>query len=682
MLLHSCTIFLSAFLLFQVQPMIAKMILPWFGGTAAVWATCLVFFQTVLLLGYLYAHGLTRRLSRLKQRLLHSVLLLVAALTLPILPDAAWKPVTPDAPALRILGLLAATVGLPYFLLSTTGPLIQVWFVQARPGQSPYRLFALSNLGSMIALLSYPLAVEPNLALHTQGVVWSVGFAVFAVLCAVTGWLARGQSPEMEPPGADEPPAGPSSWSNRIEWIAFACCPSILLLALTAHISMDIAPIPFLWILPLAVYLLSFILCFDAEGWYRRIVFMPSLLPALGCMLWLFQLDHGDRPDARVSILIYLISFFICAMVCHGELARRKPHPSRLTGYYLMISAGGALGGAFVAFVAPAVFSAYYEFPLSIGFCAILACWAAVRVPEWPFGKDLLGWPTIGLSAACALLLGLMSRAMYDEVKDSLLVARNFYGELRVRQYNGVYDWGGYRTLIHGSINHGEQYTHPARRREAVSYYCKETGLGRYMESRIVGSPQRVAVIGLGTGTLAAYSRPGDLFRFYEINPVVERIARQQFTYLNDAEGPVEVVLGDARISLERSEPQGYDLIVLDAFSSDSIPMHLLTVEAMQQYFRHLRPDGVLAAHISNRYLDLEPVLERAASAMRKDIRVVETDDNEDETCYGTTWVMITARGSLFGQKEFTGNEVALPKPSAWLRPWTDDFSSIYRLFK
>jgi predicted O-methyltransferase YrrM len=399
-------------------------------------------------------------------------------------------------------------------------------------------------------------------------------------------------------------------------------------------------------------------------------------------MLWLFQTEHGDRPRVEWCLVIYLVSFFVCAMTCHGELSRRKPHPSRLTVFYLMISLGGALGGAFVALLAPAVFRSYYEFPLAVAFCAVLAAWATYRVAEWPFRADALGWWSIGLWALCALLLGFTARILRDQVKGHLYVVRNFYGELRVSQYNGVYDWDGYRTLVHGSINHGEQYTHPARRRNPASYYCKDTGLGRYMEARITGNPEKIAVIGLGTGSLAAYSRPGDLFRFYEINPVVEKIAHEYFTYLKDAEGPVEVVLGDARLSLEREPPQDYDLIVLDAFSSDSIPIHLLTREAMALYFRHLRPQGVLAVHISNRYVELEPVLERAATALGKAARVIETEDNEDASCYGTTWVLITSREELFATKEFSEGKVEKLKPAPWLRPWTDDFSNLYRLLK
>ena len=684
MILYALTIFLSAFLLFQVQPIIAKMILPWFGGGAAVWAACLLFFQTVLLLGYGYSHGVVGRLKAKQQWILHSVLLALCLLFLPVVPSAAWKPVDPAAPVWHILGLLAATVGLPYFVLSTTGPLIQAWFVRVNPGRTPYRLYALSNLGSMLALLSYPVLIEPALTLKHQAVIWSAGFVVFALLCGWAGWKSRsGAVLASSPAGtaAIEETAEPApSWKLRLLWIALAACPSMLLLALTGHMTMDVAPIPFLWILPLAIYLLSFILCFDASRWYRRIVFLAMLPIALGVTSWLMNKSPADLPNVMVPIAAFSLSFFVCCMVCHGELARLKPHPRYLTGFYLMLSVGGAIGGVFVALIAPAVFNAYYEFPIAVGFCGVLVVAVLFRETEWPFRRDLLGWPAIALFTLAALLVGYLGRMMRDSVKDSLFVGRNFYGELKVRQYNKYYDWDGYRSLAHGSINHGEQYTHPARRKQPVTYYCPDTGVGRFMATRVTGAPQRVAVIGLGTGTLAAYGRPGDSYRFYEINSMVPAIANTYFTYLKDSDALVEVLMGDARLSLERQQPQNYDLIAVDAFSSDAIPVHLLTREALQLYFRHLTPEGVLAVHISNRYINLEPVLERGAAAMGKTARVYETDDSEDQNCYGTTWVLLASDPAIFNRDELKIG--VRPAPAPWLRTWTDDFSNVYKVMR
>ena len=429
---------------------------------------------------------------------------------------------------------------------------------------------------------------------------------------------------------------------------------------------------PLLWVLPLAIYLLSFILCFDAPRWYRRKVFLGLLPIALGGSAWLMDKSPADLPNVLTPIVAFSLAFFVCCMVCHGELARLKPHPRYLTGYFLMLAVGGAIGGVFVALVAPSVFNSYYEFPISVGLCGLLALAVLFREKDWVFRRDPLGWPAIVVFTLAALLVGYLGRMMRDSVKDSLFAGRNFYGGLKVNQYGKVYDWDGYRSLVHGSINHGEQYMHPARRKMPTTYYCPDTGAGRFMAARVVGTPQRVALIGLGTGTLAAYARPGDFYRFYEINPLVPVIANTYFTYLKDADAQVDIRMGDARLSLERQEPQNYDFIAVDAFSSDSIPVHLLTREALQLYFKHLAPEGVLAVHISNRYINLEPVLERGAAALGKTARVFETEDNDDQTCYGTTWVLLASDPAIFRQEPLqTGVK---PAPAPWLQVWTDDF--------
>jgi spermidine synthase len=682
MLFYAITIFLSAFLLFQVQPMIGKMILPWFGGTAAVWATCLLFFQAALLAGYGYSHGIVKRLSPRKQWMLHSGVLLLCLVALPVIPDAGWKPLTPDAPAMRILALLAVTIGLPYFALSTTGPLIQAWYVQANPGKIPYRLFALSNLGSMLALLTYPPLVEPNLALRNQGVIWSVGFGVFAALCIFTGWRSQGRAAEVkaveEETGGDEPKP---SLKRYLFWIGLAAGPSMLLLAVTSHMSMDIAPIPFLWILPLAIYLLSFILCFDAEGWYKRTFFLLALAPALAGILYLAETSPEDRPELKLTIGLYAVAFFVACMVGHGELSRSKPHPKHLTAFFLMISIGGALGGAFVALVAPMAFNTHYELPLACLLLTGLALTSIYSGLDSPFRQDWLGWASILVMTAAAAVTGYAVHIGQAMTQGSMVVKRSFYGEMAVRQYGGVYEWDGYRSLVHGAINHGEQYTHPARRKEVASYYCQDTGYGLLMELRKQGQPQKVGIIGLGTGTLAGYSRPGDVYRYYEINPQVQPIANEYFWYLKNAEGQVTVTLGDARLSLEREPAQGFDVLVVDAFSSDSIPVHLLTREALEVYFRHMAPDGVVALHISNRFIDLQPVLERGAKAVGRRAVLVETDDTDDGTCYGTTWVLMANRRETFDSKVFEATSSPI-RSAPWLKLWTDDYSNLYKVLK
>lgn len=680
MLFYALTIFLSAFLLFQVQPMIAKMILPWFGGGAAVWATCLLFFQAVLLAGYGYSHGLINRLKPKQQWMLHAALLVAAIAVLPIAPDASWKPADPGAPQWKIIALLAVTIGLPYFLLSTTGPLIQAWFVQANPGATPYRLFALSNLGSMLALLSYPPLIEPYLSLRHQSWIWSGLFALFAALCIYTGRRSYHGAKAAEATDNNEAPPKPSL-AQHLFWIALAAVPSMLLLTVTAHLSMDLAPIPFLWIAPLALYLLTFILCFESERGYPRVVLLTLLIPALVLMLYLVELDHSDRPSMPVTIAEFCTAFFIACMVCHGELARLKPHPRHLTGFYLMVSIGGAVGGVFVALIAPSLFNAYYEFPVALVLCAAVAMIAVYREKSWPFRKDLLGWPSIAAMTMVAILTGYAFRIMRDSIAGSMLVARNFYGELRVKQHGPMYEWESYRSLVHGTINHGEQYTHPARRQTPVSYYCADSGIGLWMGQRVVGNMQKVGVFGLGAGTLAVYARPGDLYRFYEINPLVPEIANQFFTYLKDAEGAVEVSMGDARLSLERQQPQNFDLLAMDAFSSDSVPVHLLTREAMQLYFRHLKPDGVLAVHISNRYINLQPVLARVAAELGRKAVMVETEDNKDGSCYGTTWVLIGNHDSVLQRIALRPHAQDLPD-APWMKTWTDDYTNVFKVLK
>jgi len=526
--------------------------------------------------------------------------------------------------------------------------------------------------------------IEPALTLRHQAVMWSAGFVCFALLCIWTGWKSQGAVAMANAPAgveAVEEDAGPGpTWTLRVFWVALAACPSMLLLSLTSHMTMDLAPMPFLWVLPLAIYLLSFILCFDAPRWYRRKVFLGLLPVALGGIAWLMDKSPADLPNVLAPIVAFSLAFFVCCMVCHGELARLKPHPRYLTGYFLMLAVGGAAGGVFVALVAPAVFNSYYELPISVALCGLLALAVLFREKDWVFRRDPLGWPAIIAFTLAALLVGYLGRMMRDSVKGSLFAGRNFYGGLKVQQYGKVYDWEGYRSLVHGSINHGEQYMHPARRKMPTTYYCPDTGVGRFMAARIVGTPQRVALIGLGAGTLAAYGRPGDVYRFYEINPLVPVIANTYFTYLKDADSQVDVMMGDARLSLERQEPQNYSLIAVDAFSSDSIPVHLLTREALQLYFKHLTPEGVLAVHISNRYINLEPVLERGAVALGKTARVFQTEDNDDQTCYGTTWVLLASDAAIFQQEAYkTGVK---PAQAPWLQVWTDDFSNIYKLLR
>lgn len=679
MLLYACTIFLSAFLLFQVQPLIAKMILPWFGGSAAVWTACVLFFQLLLLLGYLYAHCIVRYLRPRAQSIVHLSLLAASLLALPAIPNPLWKPSGGEDPTLRIFGLLAATVGLPYLLLSTTGPLVQAWFVRDRKkaASSAYRLYSLSNLGSMLALLSYPALVEPYLATRTQGYGWSAAYLGFVLLCGILSWRvsssSSGKAAVSEAPSAAAAPGA----GLILIWIGLAACASTLLLAVTNHLSQNVAAIPFLWVLPLALYLLSFILCFDGEGWYRREWFLRLLAVVLAGMAYALY-ETSDNIPLIVTLPLFAVGLFVCCMVCHGELARLKPDPRHLTLFYLMVSIGGAIGGVFVGLVAPNVFPGYFELPLGIVACALLVLLALRRDL---FREASLASPGWALSVAIALgLTFYVGYALKKSEGHNRVAVRNFYGGLKVSDSGSGRQ--AERTLTHGTINHGEQFLAPDRRRLATTYYGPNTGIGQAIRALDPDLPHRIGVIGLGTGTLATYGRLGadDRITFYEINPLVIQLARTEFTFLMDSRAKVDIVLGDARLSLEREPARSFDILAVDAFSSDSIPVHLLTIEAFRLYFRHLKPEGVLAVHISNKYLDLNPIVQLAATALGKDTKVIDTDDDDDSGVFGATWVLVSSDPHFFDKPEWRGAGVTPAMRN--VRLWTDDYSNLLRILK
>lgn len=667
--LYPVTIFLSAFLLFQVQPIIAKIILPWFGGSSAVWNTCMLFFQSVLLLGYAYAHWLHERFAGRKQALVHSVVMAVSLAALPIVPNPAWRTASVGNPSWRILALLSLTIGLPYFLLSSTSPLLQAWYARTHKSGMPYRLFALSNLASMLALLTYPVLIEPNLAARTQAGIWSVGYGVFAALCVVTAWLVTARNPGGASHPSAEPDAPPPGWKERVLWIALPACASMLLLSVTTFLTQDVAAIPFLWILPLSVYLLTFILCFESSRYYRRGVFLPLSGAALAFMayrLWPDRASMGIRP----AIALLLASLFVCCMACHGELVRRRPPSRRLTSFYVSISLGGALGGIFVGLVAPNLFNAYYEFHIGLALCAVLIAGAL-----WGNSGRL---PRAALATAVTAYIVLLGVVLRQAVHPYRVVARNFYGQLRVRdEGDPAVNDDANRKLIHGLINHGQQMLREKYRRLPVTYFCPESGIGRAMRA-LEGPPRRIGILGLGCGTLAAYGRPGDSIRIYEINPEVVGLANSEFTYLKDTPARTELALGDGRLLLEAEPSQQFDLLVMDAFSGDSVPVHLITQEAFRHYFRHLKPGGILAVNISNRYLDLQPVMAAAAQAFGKEAWLYDfTPDDEDFLCFSCSWVLIMDAATLDRHSELRKQSTML-KPRPGFRIWTDDFSNLF----
>jgi hypothetical protein len=689
MLLYACTIFISAFLLFEVQPMIGKIILPWFGGSAAVWSTCLLFFQASLLAGYLYAHCSTRYLKPRQQAILHVLLMAASLALLPILPSPDWKPSQPGDPSGRILLLLAATIGLPYILLSTTSPLLQAWFVMAKPGAIPYRLFALSNIGSLLALCSFPVLVEPLFTTRVQAVGWSSLYAVFVVLCALVAWKTWRSANDLQPipsRGREEAvvqAAKPPDLSLQVLWAALAACASALLLEITNHLSQNVAPIPFLWVVPLGIYLLSFIICFERERAYQRAVFLPLLALSLGPAAYALYYNMGNL-NIKWSIPTFAVALFACCMVCHGELARLKPAPRYLTNFYLMVSLGGALGGLFVAVGAPRLFHTFVELPLTLVACCTLATTVLWAWPgEWRF-KQALTTARIAMLVATIALAGYLGYRKHLDDQRYELSVRNFYGALRVYDTPDTPDQTGVRELNHGTINHGTQILEAAKRRTPTSYYGPSSGVGRAIRYLDDKGPVRIGVIGLGAGVTAAYCRPGDFFHFYEINPLDLDIASNWFTFLKDCRADHDVLLGDARLTLERQPSQQFDLIAVDAFSSDAIPVHLLTREAFVLYFRHLRPNGILAVHVSNRYLDLVPVVSRNAQEISKAALQIDDDGEGYDYLTSSDWVLVTSDPAIamFTDRLFQAEKITRARVRPNLRPWTDDYSNLFQILK
>ncbi len=682
-LVYAVTIFVSAFLLFQVQPMIAKIILPWFGGSAAVWTTAMMFFQVSLLAGYLYSFCSIRYLKPKQQTYLHIALLLLCVALLPISPSTSWKP-EPDAdPTLRILGLLTATIGLPYLMLSSTGPLLQAWYLQTKSGAVPYRLFALSNLGSMLALISFPVLVEPRFTTHGQTTLWSVGFGIFMAACSLAAWQSRlGIKAEVQQRAQGTLIPRPS-WGTMAMWISLAACAAVMLLAITTHMSQNVAPIPFLWVLPLSIYLLSFILCFESDRAYDRRVFLPFLAVTLGAAAYTIYANNFN-PSVRWSIPVFSAALFTCCMVCHGELSRLKPNPRFLTLYYLMISLGGALGGLFVALVAPRIFHSDLELPLVLVGCALLTSMVLRNESIPGFGPRFGSvWAVRLLLAVCTLsLAGYLARQEIDTARVYHYSARNFYGVLHVRDDEDTADTTGIRVLVHGTINHGGQLLNPAYHQVQTTYYGPKSGVGRAITAMKRQHPSvRAGVIGLGSGVMASYCRTPDVYRFYEINPLVFDIASSQFTFLKDCGADVKVVFGDARLTMERQPEQHFDVLAVDAFSSDAIPVHLLTREAFELYFRHLNPDGILAIHTSNRYLNLAPVVARHAKDLGKIAVTIDDDEIDVDYLFETTWVLVSGKATAFDRPEFKGvARISAIDPK--LRAWTDDYSNLFEILK
>ncbi|MBI5396147.1 MAG: fused MFS/spermidine synthase [Verrucomicrobia bacterium] len=670
LLLYAGTIFLSAFLLFLVQPIIAKQILPWFGGSAAVWATCMVFFQVTLLAGYAYADWTTRRLAPRQQALLHGVLLVASLLLLPIVPGAVWKPTGAENPSWQILGLLAATIGLPYLLLSTTTPLVQAWFARRHQHAMPYRLFALSNLASLLALLAYPFAIEPWVTARIQSWTWSACYVAFAGLCiwAAAGSARAGTGAPAVEAAKDAPTATKPGVALQLEWLALAAMGSFMLLAVTNHLCQNIASIPFLWIAPLSIYLASFIFCFDQPRWYQRWVFWP-----LAAVLLPLMAREASSLELMQVAPLYAGGLFVCCMCCHGELARSKPAPQFLTTFYLMLSIGGAVGGLLVGFAAPYLLRGFFEISIGLAACAALLTVCARRAGWWAV---VLGVAVTGGTAWKAW------EAVKVQIADAREMRRNFYGAIRTTDSSAPEP---FRSLMHGEILHGGQFLELEKRFSANTYFAPTSGFGRLFASLPAG-PRKVGVVGLGAGSIIAYARKGDEFRFYEINPQVLELARSEFTFLTQGPAKTEVALGDGRLSLEREPSQQFDVLALDAFSGDAIPLHLLTREAFAIYLKHLKPGGVIILQATNRYVNIAPVVAKLAAEHGLTAVLVSDDvesdpDGTETWFYETDQIIVTANKALLDAPKIReGGKVLKPRPD--FHVWTDDYNNLFRVLK
>jgi hypothetical protein len=700
-LLFALAIFASAFLIFLVQPMVGKRIVPWFGGTPAVWTLCLAFYQTVLFLGYAYAHGLVRWVPPRRQGVTHAVVLAAALAALPVLPDETWKPTNAADPNTRILSMLAANVALPFLLLAATGPLLQTWFARAFPQRSPYPLYALSNLGSMLALLAYPFAIEPVMALSDTSAVWSWAFGVTGIGILVCAWLGSRHPVESPNESGLETDSQRTGAAGRTLWFLLPCCAVVLFMGASNELCLDVASVPFLWVAPLSVYLLTFIVCFASERFYRRV---PTLLCAGAIAATLVALND-DSPTLipRMGISVYgqigayggLI--LVCCTLLHGELYRLRPPPERLTEFYMSVSAGGAVGGLFVGLLAPHVFQDYDELGVSLVAGGVLLVAAWLRDPTSALQSARFGW---AYTAAAATVVGAMGWVLFHKPLPGAvtLQQRNFYGVLRVVNIRAGTPPRFQVALRNGTTGHGFQLQHRQLRAHPTNYYSYISGVGLALSGGDSGS-RKVGLIGLGIGTLAAYGKSGDVYKFYEIDADVVRIARDTrfFHYLSDSAAQIEVVVGDGRLTLEtelrENGPEQFDVLVLDAFTSDAIPIHLLTREALELYRQHLRDDGLLAVHVSSLHLNLAPVVHRLAEEAGLHAISVRNRQVDRIYAYAATWVLVSGRPETLEQIEAFARttrkrhrlgeqDLKLFEPPASIRAgasvWTDDYSNLF----
>ena len=675
MIFFAINIFLSAFLLFQIQPMIGKFILPWFGGTPAVWSTAMLFFQALLTGGYAYAYWLVKQS---KQRWIHSALLILTLALLttlglvwrsPITPSPELRPAYVEFPVFNIFFILLASVGLPYFVLASNSPLMQAWFSRLQPTSSYARLYALSNVGSLLGLLAYPVLVEPFFSLQSQGWGWSIGFVLFAIVSSIIVYQLGDK--KIESTSVEKTPR--ASISLKLLWMILGGVASLFLLSITNQITQEVTVIPFLWVLPLAIYLLSFILAFSDSRWYNRNLY--ALLFALASLATLWAL--AERQDLLIvyQVVIYCSLLFFSCMICHGELYQLRPPADQLTTFYLMSSLGGAFGGVFVNFFAPALFNGYWEFYL--GWLMTMLILVIRLFPRW-VGEYKRQTQAVALSfvVGTLLMLGL------NQGGEQLSADRNFYGVVRTIELDD-----NTLAMIHGITIHGIQYKdNPTL---PTTYFAPDSGVGVLLSNYPKDNqPAKVAVLGLGIGTLAAYGNAGDDYLLYEINQIAIDLAEGEggyFSFLEDSQANIEVIAGDARISLENeynaNGSHNFDVIVLDTFSSDSVPVHLVTKQAFDLYLANLKADGVIAANISNQHIDLQPVFYQIAKEFGLTIiRIDNIPDEPDE--YLSIWMLMAKNPESLNIPKLQERAITYETYSTDVALFTDDYSNLFQILR
>jgi SAM-dependent methyltransferase len=666
---YAVAIFLSSALLFLIEPIAGKRILPLLGGSAAVWTACLVFFQCALLLGYFTAHWLVTKASDRAQVATYLGLLLLSLIQLLVAPGLTASSAHPIA---TVLWLLSISIGIPFVTLSATSPLLQAWYARTRGSSRPYRLYSISNVGSMLALIIYPWLIEPRLSVVEQVTALVAGFVLLTIVGAAIAFSGRTLAVPME---------AVTSWTDttergtrptdRVLWVALAACGSLLLSAITIHISQNVATIPLLWVVPLIAYLLSFVVAFAGERWRPRPLMIALGALGLGVAAYLLYKGILSIPIRRAAAL-FCASLFCMCLFLHSELYRLRPAARDLTSFYFYVAAGGAIGAILVGVVAPSVLPGNYELAFGfacVGLLALVVTWS-------------IGWLARSISlCTTVVMIGIIVGQVRNDRTNNVLRVRNFYGTLHVTEAEDGTLASMERTLYNGVISHGQQIFRVDLSETPTTYYGRESGVGLAIDMCCAGRPRRIGVIGLGAGTIAAYGEPGDTIRFYDINPAVEGIARAKFRYLRDSPAKVDVVIGDARVSLENESPQRYDVIAVDAFSGDAIPVHLIDAQALDVYKRHLAPGGIVAFHVSNRYLDLKPVVAQLAARTGMKVAYISNDGDDPKDVWSSDWVLVTTNEQFINDSTIVAATSKIDSIPG-LRLWTDDYNSLLPIWR